>query len=98
MSKSTYSFKVFFFSYTILVALPIMSLVAILNCLHQVPVYFNGQSVYGVEGVLICIIATPLWGGFVAGINWVILTIGNKIFGRFQRKVDRKKVDSSNLS
>lgn len=75
-----HSFRVYFFSYTILVAVPIFLPVAILSFYHVSNMTFNGEPVYRWKAVLMCLFFAPLCGLFLAGINWLVLKLGSRLY------------------
>jgi len=90
MEKRSYSFKILFFSYT-LFALPFFLTYGILAASHLASINFNNKDSNGWQALVICLFFyTPFFGLLFAGLNWVILTLGLKVYAFLERKFKRK--------
>lgn len=87
-----HSFRVYFFSYTVLVAVPIFLPAAILSFYHISGMTFNGEPAYGWKAVLMCLFFTPLFGLFLASINWLVLRLGSRLYNFIGSKFKTKQL------
>jgi hypothetical protein len=73
-------------------------LIAILTLVNVVPVNFNDEKYYGIQGVVIVILYIPFIGGTMAVVNWIFLSFGNfmlKLFLSMFASQERATTDES---
>ena len=76
-------FTFYFFTYTVVVAAPLFLIPAILGFFHVATAHFNGRPVYNWRGALMWAFFTPLFGLYLAGVNWIVMKVGSKVYGFF---------------
>jgi hypothetical protein len=90
MVPPKFRFKFLFFSYTIIFGLPFWAIGGILSLFHVVPLMVNDKPMYGVGAFFLCLLFGLLFGFVFAGINYIILNLGRRLYGSFFRE---KNVD-----